>query len=48
MKPGSSLFDNKTCIDVTFPFTVNRDIVNKLITKTDDDTFAYIQNTMYC
>ena len=48
MKPGSTLFDNKTSLDVRFPFTVTKEVVNKLIPKTDDDTFAYIQKTMYC
>ena len=47
LRSGSTLFDNKTSLDITFPFTVDKEIVNKLITKTEDDTFAYIQKTMY-
>ena len=47
MKPGSNLFDSKTSLDVQFPFTVTKDIVNKLIIKNDDDQFEYIRKTMY-
>ena len=47
MKPGSSLFDNTTTIEVSFPkFKLTRDIVDKLIKKTDD-TMRNILNTLY-
>lgn len=37
MKPGSNLFEEEMTINVTFPFTVTRDIVNKLIKRKDDN-----------
>jgi ATP-dependent Lon protease len=47
MKPGSSLFDNTTTLEVSFPkFKLTRDIVDKLIKK-PDDTMKNILNTLY-
>ena len=47
MKPGSSLFDNTTTIEVSFPkFKLTREIVDKLIKKTDD-TMRNILNALY-
>jgi ATP-dependent Lon protease len=37
MRPGTQLFDEKEkSFEVTFPYTVNRDVVDKLIKKNDD------------
>ena len=36
MKKGSVLFDKKQIINVEFPFTVTREIVDKLIKKTNE------------
>jgi hypothetical protein len=35
MKPGSNLFEEDMSIKVEFPFTVTKDIVDKLIKKTN-------------
>jgi ATP-dependent Lon protease len=40
MKPGSSLFDEQKALIVEFPFTVTKDIVDKLITKERNDNMA--------
>jgi hypothetical protein len=38
MRPGTQLFDDKEkSFEVTFPYTVNRDVVDKLIKKGDHD-----------
>ena len=37
MKPDSKLFEKEKTIKVEFPFTVTRDIVDKLIKKNDMD-----------
>jgi len=37
MKPGSNLFEEEMTINVTFPFTITREIVNKLIKRKDDN-----------
>ena len=38
MRPGTQLFDEKEkSFEVTFPYTVNRDVVDKLIKKNDAD-----------
>jgi ATP-dependent Lon protease len=39
MKPGSNLFEEDMSLKVTFPFTVTRDIVDKMI-KTNKDQFT--------
>jgi ATP-dependent Lon protease len=36
MRPDSNLFEEDMSIKVTFPFTVTKDIIDKLIKKTDD------------
>jgi hypothetical protein len=35
MRPDSNLFEEEMALKVTFPFTVTKDIVDKLIKKTD-------------
>jgi ATP-dependent Lon protease len=40
MKPGSNLFDEQKALVVEFPFTVSKDIVDKLITKERNDNMA--------
>ena len=40
MKPGSNLFDEQKSLVVEFPFTVTKDIVDKLITKERNDNMA--------
>ena len=37
MKEGSTLFDKQEIIKVEFPFTVTKDIVDKLIKKSNDN-----------
>jgi len=37
MKEGSTLFDKQETLKVEFPFTVTKDIVDKLIKKSDDN-----------
>jgi ATP-dependent Lon protease len=38
MRPGTQLFeDNEQLLDVSFPYTVNREVVDKLIKKGDTD-----------
>ena len=41
MKPGSNLFEEDMSIKVEFPFTVTKDIVDKLIKKDKDTTSLY-------
>ena len=41
MKPGSNLFEEDMSLKVTFPFTVTKDIVDKLIKKDKDTTSLY-------
>ena len=41
MKEGATLFDKEEIIKVEFPFTVSKDIVDKLIKKTDDNITPY-------
>jgi hypothetical protein len=36
MKPGSNLFEEEMSIKVEFPFTVTKDIIDKLIKKTEN------------
>jgi ATP-dependent Lon protease len=45
MKPGSNLFEEDMSLKVEFPFTVTKDIVDKLI-KSNTDTFSAWQ-TMF-
>ena len=49
MKPDTNLFETDMSLKVEFPFTVTKDIVNKLI-KTDDSAniAREILNTLYC
>ena len=39
MKPGSNLFEGEMSIKVSFPFTVTKDVVDKLI-KRDNELFS--------
>jgi ATP-dependent Lon protease len=41
MKPGSNLFEEDMSLKVSFPFTVTKDIVDKLIKKDKDTTSLY-------
>jgi len=45
MKPESNLFEEDMSIKVTFPFTVTREMVDKLIKKNKDENYLY--KTMY-
>ena len=45
MKPDTNLFEEDMSIKVTFPFTVTKDIVDKLIKRNRDDN--YLLNTLY-
>jgi len=45
MKPDSNLFEEEMSLKVQFPFTVNRDIINKLIKSNVDKFSAW--HTMY-
>ena len=47
MKPNSNLFEQDMSISVTFPFTVTKGVVDKLIKKNADDNHTYLMNTMY-
>jgi ATP-dependent Lon protease len=46
MRPDSNLFEQDMSLKVQFPFTVTKDIVDKLI-KRDKDLFASALNSMY-
>jgi hypothetical protein len=41
MKPGSNLFEEDMSIEVTFPFTVTKQIVDKLIKSNKDDNAMF-------
>ena len=41
MKPESNLFEEDMSIKVTFPFTVTKDVVDKLIKKNKDDNYSF-------
>jgi len=41
MKPGSNLFEQEMSLKVEFPFTVTRDIVDKLIKTNKNDNFKF-------
>jgi ATP-dependent Lon protease len=45
MKPGSNLFEQEMSMNVTFPFTVTKQFVDKLIKINKDNN--YLMNTMY-
>jgi ATP-dependent Lon protease len=40
MKPGSNLFEEDMSVKVEFPFTITKDVVDKLIKKERDDNMA--------
>ena len=40
MKPDTNLFEEDMAVKVTFPFTVTKDIVDKLIKKTNNNSAA--------
>ena len=46
MKPDSNIFEQDMALKVQFPFTVTKDIVDKLI-KRDKDQFSSAFYTMY-
>jgi ATP-dependent Lon protease len=41
MKPGSKLFKNDVCLDVTFPLVVTKDLVDKLIKKDENENWTH-------
>ena len=41
MKEGSSLFNKEETIKVEFPFTVTKEIVDKLIKKTENNAIPF-------
>jgi len=45
MKPGSNLFEEEMSIQVSFPFTVTREIVDKLIKRNKESNYLF--KTMY-
>lgn len=45
MKPGSNLFEEDMSIQVSFPFTVTREMVDKLIKRNKDENYLF--RTMY-
>ena len=45
MEPGSELFTKAKALNVSFPMTVTIDVVDKLITKTEDNSWR--RNSMY-
>ena len=47
MKPDTELFGKSNTLKVEFPFTVTKDIVQKLIKK-EDNGWSDIQSRMYC
>ena len=46
MKPGTNLFEEDMSLKVEFPFTVTKDVIDKLI-KTNKESFSAL-NSMYC
>ena len=46
MRPGSNLFEEDMSIKVTFPFTVTREIVDKLV-KTNKDAVSSALCSLY-
>ena len=47
MRPGSNLFEEDMSLKVAFPFTVTKDIVDKLI-KTNKDAVNSAMHSLYC
>lgn len=47
MKPGTNLFESEMSLKVEFPFTVTKNIVDKLIKKEEDSMSKYIRDTLY-
>jgi hypothetical protein len=41
MKPGSNLFEQDMSLKVEFPFTVTKDIVDKLIKRENENISAF-------
>jgi hypothetical protein len=41
MKPNTKLFEDVETFEVKFPFSITKDIVEKLIKKTNDDTWYH-------
>jgi hypothetical protein len=41
MKPGASLFQNEMALNVSFPFNVTIDVVNKLIKRDKDVNMSW-------
>ena len=41
MKPGSNLFEQDMSIKVEFPFTVTKDVIDKLIKIGKEDNISY-------
>ena len=46
MKPGTNLFEEDMSLKVEFPFTITKDVVDKLIKQQNKDTFS-AQYSMY-
>jgi ATP-dependent Lon protease len=44
MKPNSNIFESEMSLKVEFPFTVTKEIVDKLIKREDDNTLAVWRN----
>lgn len=42
MKPGTKMFDNNTVIQLSYPFNVTPDIINKLITQKDQNNNQFM------
>jgi ATP-dependent Lon protease len=40
MRPGSNIFEGEMALDVSFPLTVTKDVIDKLIKKERDDNMA--------
>ena len=41
MKPDTKLFQNELTLDVKFPFTVTKDVVEKLLKTNKNDNMSY-------
>ena len=41
MKPGSTLFDKKKTLKVTFPYTVEKEVIDKLIKKNEQNNVPF-------
>jgi hypothetical protein len=40
MRPGSNIFEGEMALEVSFPLTVTKDVIDKLIKKERDDNMA--------